>query len=132
MSATSSSGRTARFLKKSIDRIVERKDFLLFAAKSAHQWEHELAEAHVPASTVLRLPEVLEHPQLGHRTFLQDVTPSGFESPLRVFNAAYGASEDGPKVDRPPPTVGQHTDEVLRELDFADAEIETLRQEEAI
>ncbi|MEM7250938.1 MAG: CoA transferase [Pseudomonadota bacterium] len=103
-----------------------------FAAKSAAEWEEILARAQVPASAVLRIPEALHHPQLGYRDFLRDVTPPGFTDPIKVFNAAYGASEDAPDVARPPPAVGEHTAEVLSEFGFSDGEISSLSERNVI
>jgi crotonobetainyl-CoA:carnitine CoA-transferase CaiB-like acyl-CoA transferase len=43
-------------------------------------------------------------------------------------------SIDGERVrhQRPPPRLGEHTDEILRELGYDDAELETLAAEGAI
>ncbi|MCH9674149.1 MAG: CoA transferase, partial [Gammaproteobacteria bacterium] len=103
-----------------------------FAKKPASEWESILGEAQVPSSAVLRIPEVIAQPQLAHRNFLQSVLPQGFSTPLQVFNAAYGASEDGPAVTSPPPAVGEHTDEVLGEFGFSSSEVSALRADDVI
>ncbi|KTT18939.1 CaiB/BaiF CoA transferase family protein [Pseudacidovorax intermedius] len=73
----------------------------------------ELAD--VPASPVNELPEVFADPQVRHRGMLQQVDhPLGgsmylVANPLRMSCSAVGAS-------RPPPLVGEHTREILKEL----------------
>jgi formyl-CoA transferase len=42
------------------------------------------------------------------------------------------ANADRPGVQGPVPALGQHTDEVLRELGYTDAEIAALREDGAI
>ena len=49
--------------------------------------------------------------------------PGAFTVPV----AAFKFEHDGPRVDRPPPTFGQHNDEVLAELGYSKAEIEGFR-----
>jgi crotonobetainyl-CoA:carnitine CoA-transferase CaiB-like acyl-CoA transferase len=41
--------------------------------------------------------------------------------------AAFTFAHDGPRVDRPPPMFGQHSDEVLAELGYSDLDIAGLR-----
>jgi crotonobetainyl-CoA:carnitine CoA-transferase CaiB-like acyl-CoA transferase len=45
--------------------------------------------------------------------------PGAFTVPV----AAFSFGHDGPKVDRPPPVIGQHNAEVLAELGYSSAEI---------
>jgi crotonobetainyl-CoA:carnitine CoA-transferase CaiB-like acyl-CoA transferase len=103
-----------------------------FKQRPAREWEKMLAANGVPASAVLTLPETLAHEQLQHRNFLQHLTPTGSDQPIRLFNAAYGASEDGPEVALPPPAVGEHTDAILSEAGFSDDEIAGLRAAKVI
>jgi formyl-CoA transferase len=56
----------------------------------------------------------------------------GVPRPVDVFTAGYQLSGGAPEVQRPPPALGQHNDEVLRELGYAPAEIDTLRAEGVI
>ena len=40
----------------------------------------------------------------------------GFSVPLAAFKFAHG----GPRIDTPPPALGQHNDEIFAELGFAE------------
>lgn len=69
---------------------------------------------HVPLGPVRTLDEVLEDPQLAHRgAFVELDHPE--VGPLRYFGLPFGP--DFPwGFDRPAPTLGEHTDEVLLEV----------------
>lgn len=96
---------------------------------SAASWEQRMAEAGVPAGVVNTIPQALQNPQLKHRSVLMEVpAPPGVRNPLRVLGAGFEASEDGPGVITGPPTVGQHTDEVMREIGYSPGEIAELRE----
>jgi formyl-CoA transferase len=49
-----------------------------------------------------------------------------------VVAAGHVANTDGPQVQRPPPRLGEHTDEVLHEIGYDDARIAALREGGAI
>jgi crotonobetainyl-CoA:carnitine CoA-transferase CaiB-like acyl-CoA transferase len=53
----------------------------------------------------------------------------GIDGPFTVPVAAFKFAHDGPRVDRPPPMFGQHTDEVLGELGYSAAQIAGFRKE---
>ncbi|MBV8702363.1 MAG: hypothetical protein JO118_01510 [Acetobacteraceae bacterium] len=52
----------------------------------------------------------------------------GFGVPLAAFTFAHG----GPRIDTPPPALGEHTDAVLAELGYRPADIARLRAAKVI
>ena len=94
------------------------------------QWERRLTEADVPCAVVTSIPEILEHPQLQHRGFLQTAqTPWG---PVRLAGPAFRLAHGTGGIDRPLATIGMHTDEVLAELGYDAAAIAALREAEVV
>ncbi|MDI6771142.1 MAG: CaiB/BaiF CoA-transferase family protein [bacterium] len=103
------------------------------ASRTAAEWEPLLNQAGVPAGRVLSVPEILSHPQVAGCGLVRqfgDVPGAG--RGISVTTAGFRLSGCRPDVDRPPPRLGEHTDEVLRGLGFTDDEIATLRAEGAI
>jgi crotonobetainyl-CoA:carnitine CoA-transferase CaiB-like acyl-CoA transferase len=85
------------------------------SAADAEFWQSRLEEVGVPSSPINTVPAVFDDPQVRHRELLREVTHPvagtvrQVASPLRLRNAPLS-------FDRPPPLLGQHTDEVLTEL----------------
>ena len=53
--------------------------------------------------------------------------------PIKLINTPVKYSHSTPGIRSPPPTLGQHTDEVLKEtLGFSGADLESLRSEGVI
>ena len=93
-------------------------------------WEQRLTEADVPCATVHSIPEIVGHPQLGHREYLQDVdTPFG---PVRLAGPAFRLAHGTGGLDRPIALPGEHTDEVLADLGYDPAMIAALRDAQVI
>jgi formyl-CoA transferase len=88
-----------------------------FATRPRDEWAARLEAQDVPFAPVLDVAEVIEDPQVRHLgTFYRVTHPtegevSGAYPPLRVDGERPGSIV-------PPPTLGEHTDEILAELDF--------------
>lgn len=98
-----------------------------FATDSAENWTRRLGARGVPISRVTAIADVVDEPQLEHRDVIVEVpSPSGVGRKVRLVGAAFMASEDGPAVSRPPPALGEHSRELLREIGIDDGEIDQL------
>ena len=115
------------------DRIRNRKVLIpvvqqIMKARASKDWISRLEAAGVPCGPINNYREVFEDPQVKHRGLKIEMphplsgTMPGLASPMRF-------SETPVTYDVPPPMLGQHTNEVLREvLGMKDAEIERLRK----
>jgi crotonobetainyl-CoA:carnitine CoA-transferase CaiB-like acyl-CoA transferase len=93
-------------------------------------WEEILNRVGVPAGRVLTVPEALDLDQIKARDLLR---PSHAEHrDIQVVAAAFKVDGERPAAELAPPTLGQHTDDILGELGFTGAEIESLRAEAVI
>jgi crotonobetainyl-CoA:carnitine CoA-transferase CaiB-like acyl-CoA transferase len=93
-------------------------------------WAERFAKSDVPAGRVLGIPETAQLDLMQHRTVLQSVdTPHG---PIKVIGSGFRLEHGGGSVERPPATLGQHTDEVLGEAGYSVADIAEMRQQAVV
>lgn len=98
----------------------------IFASKTQHEWLDELEGLNICVSPVLDMEEALQHPQALHRKMVIDIDHP-LAGPTRQLGSAFKFVNSEIKADRlPAPELGQHTQELLRDLGHADEEIERL------
>ena len=95
-----------------------------FAPMTAAQVAQRLEEAGIANARVNTMAEVWEHPQLQARARWRDVqTPSG---PVAALLPPGSWQHGVPRMDAVP-SLGQHTDEILRRYGYSDERIAELR-----
>jgi crotonobetainyl-CoA:carnitine CoA-transferase CaiB-like acyl-CoA transferase len=97
------------------------------ASDDPKTWETRLTAADVPCACIWSIDQIVEHPQLASRDVLQTVDSR--YGPMKLVGAGFRLAHGSPGIDRPPPTLGEHTDEILAEAGCAPADIERLRRE---
>lgn len=100
------------------DALVER-----LRERDADTWMALFRKIGVPAERVRSLDEAARDPQLEFRALLGRADEESPTVPIAAFRFAH----DGPRLHRRAPGVGEHSDDILRELGLSLAEIETLR-----
>jgi crotonobetainyl-CoA:carnitine CoA-transferase CaiB-like acyl-CoA transferase len=106
--------------------IIERA----LATDDPRTWEARLTAADVPCGSIWKIDEIVRHPQLEHRDVLQTIDSR--YGPMRLVGAGFRLAHGSPGIDREPPTLGEHTDEILKEAGYRSDEIERLRREGVI
>jgi crotonobetainyl-CoA:carnitine CoA-transferase CaiB-like acyl-CoA transferase len=99
--------------------------------RGADTWLELLATRDVWCAPVSRFEDVIDDPQVRHNELLTTVErPDG--EPMRVVGMPIRFSATPGEIRSGPPSVGQHTDEVLASIGFSDEEIAAMREEGAV
>jgi crotonobetainyl-CoA:carnitine CoA-transferase CaiB-like acyl-CoA transferase len=98
-----------------------------FRDKPRAHWLEVLAAHDIPAAPVQSLAEFMDDPAVQHHRMVQEYAHPEV-GPLRLMGQPLVLSDTPTRDPGPPPTLGQHTDEVLRELDYDQAAITDLRR----
>jgi formyl-CoA transferase len=99
----------------------------LFETKTSEEWLPILDAAGVPAGVVRFTEELLDDPQVLANGYIASVEHP-LMGPVRMAGPMVQMSETPLAAQVASPTLGEHTDDVLRELGYDDARIGALRE----
>lgn len=101
--------------------------------RPARDLAKELNRIGVPAGAVLSVPEILSMPQITDRGFLCTFPEvPGVGRDIQVVTTGIKVNGKAPTVADPPPQLGQHNEQVWRELGLSACDMENLRNSGAI
>ena len=102
-----------------------------FGKKTRQEWMEELKELDICFGKILKLPEVLQDPQVRHRGLIAEyVHPTKGKS--HCLSPAIKMSEVSWEIRVPPASFGEHTEELLKKMGYREGEIEGLKKEGVI
>jgi len=127
--------RDPRFVRNA-DRVRLRDTLIpllaeVMARRSKADWLAALEAAKVPCGAINNLAEVFDDPQVVAREMVVDVAHPLADS-VRLVASPMKLSATPVQYRRAPPLLGEHTDEVLREFGWTEAQRDALRATGAI
>ncbi len=126
----------ARFAKNK-DRVAHRETVDAMIAQTlqtdvAAAWIEKLKAAGVPCGRINSVKQAFDDPQTVARRMIETVDHPQAGA-LKVIGTPFKFSDTPTSVRRAPPTLGQHTDEILRvELGYSDERIAQLRMQKIV
>jgi len=102
-----------------------------FAAKERDYWINLLKSENIPSGPVRNVKEAFEDPYVKERHFVEEIShPTAGK--IRLFTNPIHMDETTFPIYRHPPLLGEHTEEVLKELGYNDRDIAEFKKKGVI
>ncbi|MCH7606839.1 MAG: CoA transferase [Chloroflexi bacterium] len=118
------------------DRVRNRNKLVpylqeFFLTRPVAEWVADLHEANVPCGPINDLADVFSDPQLLHREMYLEMAHPTLGS-IKQTGIPIKFSRTPGGLDRPPPLLGEHNGEILREMGYSDTDIKRLADQSII
>lgn len=118
-------------------RVENRRELVsilkdIFQGKDSKEWIRLLTQAEIPCGPINTIDRVFSDPQVLAREMLIGMEHPAV-GPFKVVGSPMKLSETPVQYRTPPPLLGEHTEEILRDvLGYSKAEITRLKEEKVI
>jgi crotonobetainyl-CoA:carnitine CoA-transferase CaiB-like acyl-CoA transferase len=118
-------------------RVQHRKELVLilaeeFTKKTRDEWMESLVAEGIPCGPINSMESLFNDPQVLHRHMVEVVDHPTIGK-LKLVGIPVKYSEATPRIRRPPPLLGEHTEEILREfLSLSGDEIRRLKEQQVV
>jgi len=109
--------------RKELESMVEK----ITQTKSTKEWLAIFEGSGMPYASINDVKDTLEHPHIQARGMVTEVQHPSC-GPVKLVSPPVKFSESKPSIRSAPPTLGQHTDEVLVDLGWTEGSIKELRE----
>ena len=100
-------------------------------AKTTSEWIEILTKAEVPCGPIYAIDQMFDDPQVKHIGAATTVKSPKLGE-IRIINQAVRLSRTPARMAAAPPEVGEHTDEILKDLGYDEGAIDGLRQKKVV
>ncbi len=109
--------------RKALTPLLEAK----LKEKETKYWVDVLNEKGVPSGEILSLEAALNQEQAKHRHAIETIQAEGIGE-LKLFNPTAKFSKTPGKVETPPPTLSQHTEEILVQIGYTKDDVKRFKE----
>jgi crotonobetainyl-CoA:carnitine CoA-transferase CaiB-like acyl-CoA transferase len=103
----------------------------LFETNTSRHWIELAQKAGVPVAPILTIPEVVSDGHVQARNMIKEITSSE-NTRIKQLGVPVKFSQFTEEQFKPPPALGQHSNEILMELGYSNDAIEKLRKEKIV